>query len=55
MINFPKELDGVTFIDDEGNRQLNENATEEQKSIFKKFYNDIENEKLTDTIFEIEE
>jgi len=55
MINFPKELEGVTFIDDEGNRQLRENATEEQRSIFKKFYRDIENENLTDTILEIEE
>lgn len=54
MIKFPEELIECTFLNDDGDRQLKENATKEQKEIFEKFYKSISNEEPNDE-FEIED
>ena len=48
MIRFPKELISVTFLDEDGNRKLSDNATEKQKEIFENFYKTMNNKDLDD-------
>ncbi len=55
MINFPKELINCTFIDDEGNRRLNKYATNKQKEIFEKLYNELNKQEESNNEFEIED
>lgn len=55
MIDFPMELIKCTFIDDNGNRQLKDDATESQKKIFKNFYNSFNEELYTEDEFSIED
>lgn len=54
MIKFPQELIECTFLNEDGDRQLKENATKEQKEIFEKFYKSL-NVKESNDEFMIED
>lgn len=54
MIQIPQEIIDATTFDDEGNRILKDDVTEEQRKIYDQFYNDLESGKLTDVLIELE-